>query len=143
MSLSADEQLILHTVKNRWGGDVERFLKDAAQGIKARIKQREKIRRYRFRKDAEEAEEAYGPSKKVEEEPKKKEADTPPPPKPQQEEPQEEKPRRPSLLNLAELQATFQKQLQEGPVKIPPLITTTKSKTQSAPSQDGKAPTRQ
>ena len=120
MSLTDEDQQILETVKRRYGGDLSRFLKDAAQGLKARLKRRERARKDAFRKEAEEEERLFG--KDEEPQPVKKEV-PPPPPEPPKE---EEKPRRPSLLNLAELQATFQKQLQEGPVKIPTLITSTK-----------------
>ena len=121
MSITEKDIELLETIKSHLKAnyDITRFLRDATQGLKTRQKNREKARKY-WKKKYEEEEGIVG---NTETNPQTE------PEEPKKEEVQEEKPRRPSLLNLAEIQAKFQQGLKEGKeLTLPPLITDTKAK---------------
>ena len=116
--MSEEDSKILNRVKSLLNPDYsfERFILDAITNKKLRYHQREKKARRKVEKAAAAAALAAAPPPEAKA--------PPPPPEPSKE---EEKQRRPSLLNLAEIQAKFHQGLkEEQKIVIPPLITSTK-----------------
>lgn len=114
------DETILSKVKSLLNPDysLDRFILDAVTNKKLRYHQREKKARRKAEKAA-----AAAAAQEAKEQEKSEEAHAPEPQPNEQ-----EKPRRPSLLNLAEIQAKFQQGLKDdtGALKIPPLIQSTK-----------------
>ena len=145
MSVTDNDKELLDLIKSHLSKnyDITRFLRDATQGLKNRQKNREKARKY-WRKKYDEED---GIVEKTETNPQTDSVEVPKPVKNTETNPQtdsvevpqksvepvpevqEEKPRRPSLLNLAEIQAKFQQGLKDSrELSLPPLITDTKAK---------------